>query len=180
MAQPVQQPITQQGAAPAPVATPITQQGVAVPVAQPLPQQVAQYPQQYPVTGYQPPYAMAPKKNMGAAITGLVLAIISMIMFFVTKSISVDEYTLDLDEVKNTCNTWMIMFWISLVILVVAWVLIIVSLVKKNHGPVVITAIVFASIALIVLFVCMTDYSDVKDTLDMVDRYTSSYRGWNY
>ena len=117
---------------------------------------------------------------MGAAITGLVLAIISMIMFFVTKSISVDEYTLDLDEVKNTCNTWMIMFWISLVILVVAWVLIIVSLVKKNHGPVVITAIVFASIALIVLFICMTDYSDVKDTLDMVDRYTSSYRGWNY
>ena len=120
------------------------------------------------------------KRGNGAAITGLIFAILSMILLFVTKSTSIDEYTASLSDVKDTCTSWMVMFWIGTVMLVVAWVLIIVSLAKKNHSPVVITAIVFASIALIVLFICMTDYSDVKDTLDMVDKYSGSYRGWNY
>ena len=120
------------------------------------------------------------KRGNGAAITGLIVAILSMILLFVTKSTSIDEYTASISDVKDTCTSWMVMFWIGTVMLVVAWVLIIVSLAKKNHSPVVITAIVFASIALIVLFICMTDYSDVKDTLDMVDKYSGSYRGWNY
>ena len=205
MAQPVQQPITQQ---PMPQqgfaqpAQPMPQQSMPQQPAQPMPQQVPQ-PEICPVckgTGHvqqqvQTLFGMVMqirdcpackgrgtviKRGNGAAITGLIFAILSMILLFVTKSTSIDDYTASFSDVKDTCTSWMVMFWIGTVMLVVAWVLIIVSLVKKNHGPVVITGIVFASIALIVLFVCMTDYSDVKDTLDMVDRYTSSYRGWNY
>ncbi|MBP5417023.1 MAG: hypothetical protein J6Y58_05790 [Clostridiales bacterium] len=131
--------------------------------------------QQYPMA-YQP-YGYMAKPKKGAAIAGLVFGILSMLFFFITAGLDTTHYSVS--ETKDSCTAWIFMFWFSLVMLLLSWIFIIVSIVKKNISPVLVTAIVFASIALIVFFICVGNYSDVQDRLDAANQY-SRYYDWTY
>lgn len=112
------------------------------------------------------------KMGNGAAITGLIFSIIATILFMILPSFDTNpSRTETASEVYDSCTGWMVMFWLGLALLVTAWILFIVCLVKKNRSKLVIVSIVIASIATIMFFVSCGKYSDVSDLKDIAEMY---------
>ena len=137
-----------------------------------MPQQMP--PQPYPMQGYPTQYGYAaPQQKKTLAIVGLVSAILALILYMIELGLDVDvnTFTSTAKELKSNCSTWFVLFWIGLAALAVAIVMIVMCFVKKSKNAVVITALVIASIALIMFFVNVTKYSDVSDSYDIAERY---------
>ena len=124
--------------------------------------------QQAPMTGYSP-VAARPRKKKAASIFALLLVFGAFIFQFMLMGLPTESMWASAASIHSACEAWIWFFWISTGLLAIAWILIIVTLAKKNRTAVTVVAIVLASLSLALTVLCAIHYSDISDKYKKTD-----------